>query len=185
MALMYGEKYGYRNSQTTVLAPTGTIGFMMDCDTTGIEPDLALVEVQKAGGRRNDQDREQQRCRRRCSSWVTRTARWTRFVSYIDRELGTIRRRAGDQARAPGSVRLQLQAGQGTRSINYMGHIKIDGGRAAVSVRGPNFKDRLKPASRSIFGVERWCLISLYFGPGKKKGLARGPKRVGVYIIII
>src|SRR5450756_2812285 len=39
MALIYGERYGYRNSQTTVLAPTGTIGFMMDCDTTGIEPD--------------------------------------------------------------------------------------------------------------------------------------------------
>src|SRR5437868_8950610 len=42
-ALSHGEKHGYRNSQVTVLAPTGTIGFMMDCDTTGIEPDLALV----------------------------------------------------------------------------------------------------------------------------------------------
>src|SRR6202050_1169045 len=42
-ALAHGEKHGYRNSQVTVLAPTGTIGFMMDCDTTGIEPDLALV----------------------------------------------------------------------------------------------------------------------------------------------
>ena len=43
-ALSHGEKYGYKNSQVTVLAPTGTIGFMMDCDTTGIEPDLALVK---------------------------------------------------------------------------------------------------------------------------------------------
>src|SRR5439155_20952442 len=43
-ALALGEKVGYRNSQVTVLAPTGTIGFMMDCDTTGIEPDLALVK---------------------------------------------------------------------------------------------------------------------------------------------
>src|SRR6266849_6434976 len=42
-ALTYGEKFGFKNSQVTVLAPTGTIGFMMDCDTTGIEPDLALV----------------------------------------------------------------------------------------------------------------------------------------------
>ncbi|MEY2411674.1 MAG: ribonucleoside-diphosphate reductase alpha chain, partial [Acidobacteriaceae bacterium] len=42
-ALAHGESFGYRNSQVTVLAPTGTIGFMMDCDTTGIEPDLALV----------------------------------------------------------------------------------------------------------------------------------------------
>src|SRR5438270_3649742 len=46
-ALAHGEKHGYRNSQVTVLAPTGTIGFMMDCDTTGIEPDLALVKYKK------------------------------------------------------------------------------------------------------------------------------------------
>ena len=50
MALLYGERYGYRNSQVTVLAPTGTIGFMMDCDTTGIEPDLALVKYKKLVG---------------------------------------------------------------------------------------------------------------------------------------
>ena len=49
-ALELGEKYGYKNSQMTVLAPTGTIGFMMDCDTTGIEPDLALVKHKKLVG---------------------------------------------------------------------------------------------------------------------------------------
>ncbi len=49
-ALELGEKYGYKNSQVTVLAPTGTIGFMMDCDTTGIEPDLALVKTKKLVG---------------------------------------------------------------------------------------------------------------------------------------
>jgi len=49
-ALAHGEKYGYKNSQVTVLAPTGTIGFMMDCDTTGIEPDLALVKYKKLVG---------------------------------------------------------------------------------------------------------------------------------------
>jgi ribonucleoside-diphosphate reductase alpha chain len=49
-ALALGEKHGYRNSQVTVLAPTGTIGFMMDCDTTGIEPDLALVKYKKLVG---------------------------------------------------------------------------------------------------------------------------------------
>src|SRR5216110_2224458 len=49
-ALSHGEKYGYKNSQVTVLAPTGTIGFMMDCDTTGIEPDLALVKYKKLFG---------------------------------------------------------------------------------------------------------------------------------------
>jgi ribonucleoside-diphosphate reductase alpha chain len=49
-ALTHGEKYGFKNSQVTVLAPTGTIGFMMDCDTTGIEPDLALVKYKKLVG---------------------------------------------------------------------------------------------------------------------------------------
>ena len=45
-----GQKFGYRNSQATVLAPTGTIGFMMDCDTTGVEPDIALVKYKKLVG---------------------------------------------------------------------------------------------------------------------------------------
>jgi len=45
-----GEEYGYRNAQVTVLAPTGTIGFMMDCDTTGIEPDIALVKYKNLAG---------------------------------------------------------------------------------------------------------------------------------------
>lgn len=49
-ALELGEKYGYRNAQTTVLAPTGTIGLVMDCDTTGIEPDFALVKFKKLAG---------------------------------------------------------------------------------------------------------------------------------------
>jgi ribonucleoside-diphosphate reductase alpha chain len=49
-ALAQGEKFGFKNSQVTVLAPTGTIGFMMDCDTTGIEPDLALVKHKKLVG---------------------------------------------------------------------------------------------------------------------------------------
>src|SRR5271166_1717796 len=49
-ALELGEKFGYKNSQVTVLAPTGTIGFMMDCDTTGIEPDLALIKYKKLVG---------------------------------------------------------------------------------------------------------------------------------------
>jgi ribonucleoside-diphosphate reductase alpha chain len=49
-ALRLGEKHGYRNAQTTVVAPTGTIGLVMDCDTTGIEPDFALVKFKKLAG---------------------------------------------------------------------------------------------------------------------------------------
>ena len=49
-ALRLGEKHGFRNAQTTVIAPTGTIGLVMDCDTTGIEPDFALVKFKKLAG---------------------------------------------------------------------------------------------------------------------------------------
>lgn len=49
-ALKLGEKHGYRNAQVTVIAPTGTIGLVMDCDTTGIEPDFALVKFKKLAG---------------------------------------------------------------------------------------------------------------------------------------
>jgi ribonucleoside-diphosphate reductase alpha chain len=49
-ALSLGEQHGYRNAQTTVIAPTGTIGLLMDCDTTGVEPDFALVKFKKLAG---------------------------------------------------------------------------------------------------------------------------------------
>ncbi|GGH76507.1 ribonucleoside-diphosphate reductase alpha chain [Filimonas zeae] len=49
-AVRLGEQYGYRNAQTTVIAPTGTIGLVMDCDTTGVEPDFALVKFKKLSG---------------------------------------------------------------------------------------------------------------------------------------
>ncbi len=49
-AIALGEKHGYRNAQTTVIAPTGTIGLLMDCDTTGVEPDFALVKFKKLSG---------------------------------------------------------------------------------------------------------------------------------------
>jgi ribonucleoside-diphosphate reductase alpha chain len=49
-AVQLGEKNGYRNAQTTVIAPTGTIGLVMDCDTTGVEPDFALVKFKKLSG---------------------------------------------------------------------------------------------------------------------------------------
>ena len=49
-ALELGREHGYKNAQVTVLAPTGTIAFMMDCDTTGVEPDIALVKYKKLVG---------------------------------------------------------------------------------------------------------------------------------------
>jgi len=69
-----GVRHGYRNAQVTVLAPTGTIGFMMDCDTTGVEPDLALVKYKSwwvaVSSRLSTTSSPW-----RCSSLVTRTSR--------------------------------------------------------------------------------------------------------------
>ena len=62
-ALELGEKHGYRNAQATVIAPTGTIGLVMDCDTTGIEPDFRACEVQEARRRRLLQDHQQRGAR--------------------------------------------------------------------------------------------------------------------------
>src|SRR5690606_40717125 len=65
-AVRLGEQHGYRNAQATVLAPTGTIGLLMDCDTTGIEPDFALVKFKKlAGGGRSEERRVGRERRRR------------------------------------------------------------------------------------------------------------------------
>ncbi len=123
MALAYGERYGYRNSQTTVLAPTGTIGFMMDCDTTGIEPDLALVKYKKlvGGG---------------MIKIVNNTVPAALFklgydndqvdaiVSYID-ATGTIEGAPGIKPEHLPVFDCSFKPSKGTRSINYMGHIKM------------------------------------------------------------
>ena len=123
MALIYGERYGYRNSQTTVLAPTGTIGFMMDCDTTGIEPDLALVKYKKlvGGG---------------MIKIVNNTVPAALFklgydndevnaiVSYID-ATGTIEGAPGIKPEHLAVFDCSFKPAKGTRSIHYMGHIKM------------------------------------------------------------
>ncbi len=123
MALLYGERYGYRNSQTTVLAPTGTIGFMMDCDTTGIEPDLALVKYKKlvGGG---------------MIKIVNNTVPAALFklgysddevnaiVSYID-ATGTIEGAPGIKPEHLAVFDCSFKPLKGTRSIHYMGHIKM------------------------------------------------------------
>ncbi len=60
-ALAKGRQHGYRNAQVTVLAPTGTIAFLMDCDTTGVEPDIALVKYKLLAGGGVVEDRQPRR----------------------------------------------------------------------------------------------------------------------------
>jgi ribonucleoside-diphosphate reductase alpha chain len=122
-ALAHGEKFGYRNSQVTVLAPTGTIGFMMDCDTTGIEPDLALVKYKKlvGGG---------------MIKIVNQTVPTALFklgytheqadaiVSYID-ATGTIEGAPNLKDEHLPVFDCSFKPAKGTRSIQYMGHLKM------------------------------------------------------------
>ena len=124
-ALAHGERHGYRNSQVTVLAPTGTIGFMMDCDTTGIEPDLALVKYKKlvGGGMIKIVNNT-------VPSALIKLgydeAEVNAIVSYID-ATGTIE---GAPAIKPEHLAVfdcSFKPSKGTRSISYMGHIKMMG----------------------------------------------------------
>jgi ribonucleoside-diphosphate reductase alpha chain len=124
-ALTHGEKFGYRNSQVTVLAPTGTIGFMMDCDTTGVEPDLALVKYKKlvGGGMIKIVNNT-------VPSALIKLgyseADVNAIVSYID-ATGTIE---GAPAIKPEHLAVfdcSFKPAKGTRSISYMGHIKMMG----------------------------------------------------------
>jgi len=122
-ALQHGEKYGYRNSQVTVLAPTGTIGFMMDCDTTGIEPDLALVKYKKlvGGG---------------MIKIVNNTVPAALFklgytheqadaiVSYID-ATGTIEGAPHIKEDDLAVFDCSFKPAKGTRSIHYTGHLRM------------------------------------------------------------
>jgi ribonucleoside-diphosphate reductase alpha chain len=122
-ALAHGEKHGYRNSQVTVLAPTGTIGFFMDCDTTGIEPDLALVKYKKlvGGG---------------MIKIVNNTVPTALFklgythdeadkiVSYID-ATGTIEGAPDIKDEHLAVFDCSFKPAKGTRSIHYMGHLKM------------------------------------------------------------
>src|SRR6184192_2203166 len=122
-ALAHGEKFGYRNSQVTVLAPTGTIGFFMDCDTTGVEPDLALVKYKKlvGGG---------------MIKIVNQTVPTALFklgydhdqtdaiVSYID-ATGTIEGAPHIKDEYLAVFDCSFKPAKGTRSIHYMGHLKM------------------------------------------------------------
>src|SRR5882757_5067704 len=121
-ALTLGEKFGYKNSQVTVLAPTGTIGFMMDCDTTGIEPDLALVKYKKlvGGGLIKIVNNTVPAALMKLGYTPEQTSE---IVSYIDKE-----------SKVEGAPHFKAEhlpvfdcslAAQGGRSIAWTGHVRM------------------------------------------------------------
>src|SRR2546425_2037554 len=124
-AVDLGILHGYRNAQATVLAPTGTIGFMMDCDTTGIEPDLALVKYKKLVGGGT-------------IKIVNNTvAQALRKLGYDDPQVKAIVDYVNEKGTIEGSPELKadhlpvfdcaFKPANGARSIHYMGHLKMMG----------------------------------------------------------
>lgn len=118
-AVELGELYGLRNSQASVLAPTGTIGLMMDCDTTGIEPDLGLVKVKKLVGGGT-------------MSIVNQTVpRALRALGYTDEQVNDIVAYIDTEKTILGAPHLAKEhepvfaCSMGDNAIHYLGHVKM------------------------------------------------------------
>ncbi len=118
-AVELGELYGVRNSQASVLAPTGTIGLMMDCDTTGIEPDLGLVKVKKLVGGGT-------------MSIVNQTVpRALKILGYTKPQIDAIVAYIDEEKTILGAPALKREheavfaCSMGDNSIHYLGHVKM------------------------------------------------------------
>jgi ribonucleoside-diphosphate reductase alpha chain len=124
-ALKSGQTSGYRNSQATVIAPTGTIAFMMDCDTTGIEPDIALVKYKKlvGGGMLKIVNQTVPRALKRLGYDSKEVQE---IVEYID-EHETIEGAAQLTDHHLAVFDCAFTPRAGTRSIHYLGHLKMMG----------------------------------------------------------
>ncbi len=124
-ALELGSKAGYRNAQVTVLAPTGTIGFMMDCDTTGIEPDLALVKYKKlvGGGMIKIVNQSVDKALLKLGYTPEQTEA---IVAFVD-ATGTIEGAPHLKAEHLPVFDCSFKPQNGTRSIHYSGHVRMMG----------------------------------------------------------
>ena len=124
-AVELGETFGYRNAQATVLAPTGTIGFMMDCDTTGVEPDIALVKYKKlvGGGLMKIVNQTVPPALENLGYGKEQT---TQIVDYIN-EKETIEGAPGLDPEHLPVFDCAFMAANGSRSIHHMGHIRMIG----------------------------------------------------------
>lgn len=118
-----GEKHGYRNAQVTVLAPTGTIAFMMDCDTTGIEPDIALVKYKKlvGGGQIRIINNIVERALVKLGYGKESI---NSIIAYID-ENGSIEGAPELKEEHLPVFDCAFKPKNGIRSIHYMGHVKM------------------------------------------------------------
>ncbi|RLP94188.1 MULTISPECIES: vitamin B12-dependent ribonucleotide reductase [unclassified Micromonospora] len=159
-----GDKNGWRNSQASVLAPTGTIGFMMDCDTTGVEPDLALVKFKKLVGGGSMQI-------------VNQTVpRALRSLGYPEEQVEAIVEHIADHGHVVDAPGLKpehyavFDCAMGERSIAPMGHVRM---MAAIQpfVSGAISKTVNMPEAATVEDVEK-----IYF-----EGWKLGLKALAIY----
>ena len=160
-AIELGEDFGFRNAQATVLAPTGTIGFMMDCDTTGVEPDIALVKYKKlvGGG---------------MMKIVNQTVPMAlKKLGYTQAQVADIIQFIDEQETIEGAPHLlerdlpvfdcAFKAANGERSIHYMGHIKMMGATQPF-ISGAISKTVNVPKDATVEEIEQAYLESWRLG---------------------
>lgn len=156
-AVELGELYGVRNSQASLLAPTGTIGLMMDCDTTGIEPDLGLVKLKKlvGGGTMSIVNQTVPRALRALGY---NPAQVEEIVKYIDTEKSILGAPYLKREHEP-----VFACSMGDNSIHYLGHVKM---MAAVQpfLSGAISKTINMPESATVEDVEQLHIDSWKMG---------------------
>jgi ribonucleoside-diphosphate reductase alpha chain len=163
-AVALGTQHGYRNSQATVLAPTGTIGLLMDCDTTGIEPDLALKKTKKLVGGGT-------------MSIVNHTVpRALRKLGYNDEQITDIVAYIDENAHVVGAPHVReehlsvFDTAMGERSIHYSGHIRMMAA-AQPFLSGSVSKTVNMPENATVADIEQ-----IYF-----EGWRLGLKAIAIY----
>ena len=156
-AVRDGEEYGVRNSQASVLAPTGTIGLMMDCDTTGIEPDLGLVKMKKlvGGGNMVIVNQTIPRALRRLGYTAQQV---DEIIDYIDREKSIL----GAPHLAAEHVPV-FACSMGDNVIHYEGHVRMMGA-VQPFISGAISKTVNMPEEATIADIEALHQLSWELG---------------------
>ncbi len=150
-AIAIGSEHGFRNGQATVLAPTGTIGFMMDCDTTGIEPDIALIKYKRlvGGGMIKIVNNTLEEALRHLGY---DDERGKSIMEYVDRE-ETIEGAPGLDPKHLSVFDCAFRAANGSRSIHALGHIRMMAA-AQPFISGAISKTVNLPADATVEDVE-------------------------------
>jgi ribonucleoside-diphosphate reductase alpha chain len=156
-AVASGEEFGVRNSQASVLAPTGTIGLMMDCDTTGIEPDLGLVKLKKlvGGGTMSIVNQTVPRALRRLGYSVQQV---DEIIGYIDEHKSIV-----GAPHVTGEHLAVFACSMGDNVIHYEGHVRMMGA-VQPFISGAISKTVNMPEEATVEEVEALHLLSWELG---------------------